>query len=1802
MKRQGNRLCAFLLALLLTVTSVCYGTPTFAYAEKTPTEHAVQTDKLSADSEWYAVDGENYGHGDAGVTNAKPQVKNNENGLDIGLDYSANQNTKSTVNIRKDYKNAFGADGKNYIGYTLTYPKALDGKINATFTGIKKTEPEPSQPEPSQPQPSEPEPQPEPMMHVEGNKLYDGNGNEFIFRGVNLPHAWYTKWTKQSIEDVAALGANSVRVVLGSGQYTDQETGKKYGYAKTPKSEVEDIIQWCRQKGLVCVLELHDFTGTNTAANITERACSYWTELKDLLNENKDYVIVNIANEWQGTWKKGNLWGDTYVSAVKKLRQAGIENTLMIDASGYGQESEPVIKDCQRVLAADQTGNTMFSYHVYSVVGKDSTTIDAALNGLREKGVCMCVGEFAYWQNDEDVDERYLVDYCQTNGIGWLAWSWAGNGGIDAPLDMTSADTFSKDDLTQWGKFVFYGKNGIQQTSKLAYSNKKAYDGPANSGPSVVENPKPSEPDNPPVDDTSDIPIQPGSLLKDYTWKLCKEADMDKNCSVTTMETLKNGGIRVNTKLAEENYPTLYISNSDGMDFSGHKTLDLVVRNNNAAPIQLDLILKTGAKWEWQEPNSPEHFIEVPGHMTQQISFDISGATDLNDVKQLSFRFQKGSGTIASPVDICDMGFDWAANKYETELVEMNRPKSADYFTWKYPETSFRKAETSVKDGVISITCDNIDSDKGTGVQTETRPGLGTGFDFSPYETITAKLTNETNKDVHCTLVLKTDGTWTWQESAGTTGEECIVPAGKSVNVTYNLYDSHWKSKTTNWEYTGKLEGIDDVRAIAFKLYTASDESAASGTFKISDFEVHTRQQSKAKTASVNSRLFSNVEAKTTDVGPANDTVNPPIASEPTEKVVYQADALFRNKIYDPISKTFRVFVYAPLDKATEQSFDAVQISLTGDHTDFKGNVNIKDFGVFSELPNEEQQILPTGLKFPEETYTLVEGDKTAAAVIVTPENAMTEGLTYQSADPKVATIDEKGEITAVAPGETTVTATWDELTTSSKVIVEKKVIPVQGVKLYPSELTLNVGDEGELNAAVEPENADNKNLIWSVKDDTIASVEGGKVVAKKQGETAVTVTTEDGGFQATAKIFVKVNEVLPESVSVEPTELTLKKGESETIKATILPENATQKALEWKVNNLADAVAYEAKDDGTLTVTAKNSGTAMISVFTSNGKYAVCNVIVPEEPKPEPSVEPSKEPSVEPSIEPSVEPSKPEPIIPQISMEYSKRLTVGERYHIGAYVTNVGDNTVLWSSDHPSIVEVVAQDGTIYAKKAGKATITLTVGTVSAACEVTVEEKKAEAIRVTSVSLNTASLELTAGGKSAILTATVQPLNADNKKVIWSSSQPAVATVENGIVKPLAAGTTTIAVMSEDNHYSASCYVTVKESDPEHIGLQKLRLSHESLEMKQGSNETLKAFFEPENASNQKVYWTSVDESVVRVDQSGFVTAIKEGDTLVVATSEDGGYNAICKVVVKGKSVDPSDDQIVPVSEVKLTTAEGKMPVGGTLELSKYLVVNPVNATNPKIHWESSNKEVAVVNPETGRVEAFMEGTAEITVSVTTGSVTKTATYQLTVAPKENDNVEPGDNDPVSVKKLEVKDVKNAALTLYYGKTKSLNVTITPSTATNKKIKATVSGTKAIKATVSGTKVKLTTLKPGKAKLTIASQENSKVNTVINVTVKPAKISNLKATSVKATSLKLTWKKGSNVSGYKIYKYDSKNKKWKLIKTIWSSKTTSYTIKKLKKKTTYQYKVTAIAKDGSKYIEGNTSNAAKVKVKTKSK
>ncbi|MER5703323.1 cellulase family glycosylhydrolase [Micromonospora sp. NPDC002296] len=291
---------------------------------------------------------------------------------------------------------------------------------------------------------------------VANGKLYDANGTEFVMRGVNHAHTWYAQQTS-SFANVKALGANTVRVVLASGDR----------WAKNDTADVTNVISLCKANKLICVLEVHDTTGYGEQAGaITlDRAVDYWLSISSALAGQEKYVIVNIGNEPYGNQGYGT-WATDSANAIKRLRAAGLTHTIMVDAPNWGQDWSFTMRDnAASVFAADPQKNTVFSIHMYGVFDTAAEITDY-LGRFRTAKLPIVVGEFGFDHSDGNPDEDTILSYSQANGIGYLGWSWSGNGGGVEYLDM--ATNFNPAALTTWGQRIFNGANGIRATSREA--------------------------------------------------------------------------------------------------------------------------------------------------------------------------------------------------------------------------------------------------------------------------------------------------------------------------------------------------------------------------------------------------------------------------------------------------------------------------------------------------------------------------------------------------------------------------------------------------------------------------------------------------------------------------------------------------------------------------------------------------------------------------------------------------------------------------------------------------------------------------------------------------------------------------------------------------------------------------------------------------------------------------------------------------------------------------------------------------------------------------------------------------------------------------------------------------------------------------------------------------------------------------------------------------------------------------------------------------------------------------------------
>ncbi|MDR0866460.1 MAG: Ig-like domain-containing protein [Candidatus Symbiothrix sp.] len=242
------------------------------------------------------------------------------------------------------------------------------------------------------------------------------------------------------------------------------------------------------------------------------------------------------------------------------------------------------------------------------------------------------------------------------------------------------------------------------------------------------------------------------------------------------------------------------------------------------------------------------------------------------------------------------------------------------------------------------------------------------------------------------------------------------------------------------------------------------------------------------------------------------------------------------------------------------------------------------------------------------------EGETQQLTPVFTPTNATNQNVTWVSNYPEFAAVDEHtGLVTAVSSGSATITVTTEDggKTATRAVTV---TIPVSGVELNKNELTFIALSATEtLVATVLPATAANKAVTWSTSDATVATVDAstGLITAKKRGEAIITVTTTDGNHTATCDVTVSPP-VPVSSVSLDKTVIPFDNLEqTETLVATINPENATNQNRTFTSSDVTVATV----DPVTGVVTAKKVGIATITVTTENGNRKATSKIYVAKP-----------------------------------------------------------------------------------------------------------------------------------------------------------------------------------------------------------------------------------------------------------------------------------------------------------------------------------------------------------------------------------------------------------------------------------------------------------------------------------------------------------------------------------------------------------------------------------------------------------
>ena len=337
---------------------------------------------------------------------------------------------------------------------------------------------------------------------------------------------------------------------------------------------------------------------------------------------------------------------------------------------------------------------------------------------------------------------------------------------------------------------------------------------------------------------------------------------------------------------------------------------------------------------------------------------------------------------------------------------------------------------------------------------------------------------------------------------------------------------------------------------------------------------------------------FSLTDAKNNPLEVSEFVIKDASIWDPTENVIITVT---------PSSDTSELYVAMP-SEWHDYTFEATAGSDTYIYINY-GNLSTPaylDAGIYYQSPLTMSELVPATVTLDKTTLVLEEGESGTLKATITPGNATYRNVIWLSDNESVATVDEKGKVTAVASGWTYVRAYSGDFRTFASCMVSVSAAPiaVTGVSLDQTKLTFTYGDAGQqLTATVLPDGTDgasNKVVTWTTSNKKVATVVGGLVTPVGAGTCTITVTTDDGGYEATCA--VTVNKALGSIIGFTDA------GPLEKIVTDAAVTNALQIVGDGKIS-YSSSVPSVATVDGNGTVSILSSGTTVITATVTDGK-----------------------------------------------------------------------------------------------------------------------------------------------------------------------------------------------------------------------------------------------------------------------------------------------------------------------------------------------------------------------------------------------------------------------------------------------------------------------------------------------------------------------------------------------------------------------------------------------------------------------
>lgn len=487
---------------------------------------------------------------------------------------------------------------------------------------------------------------------------------------------------------------------------------------------------------------------------------------------------------------------------------------------------------------------------------------------------------------------------------------------------------------------------------------------------------------------------------------------------------------------------------------------------------------------------------------------------------------------------------------------------------------------------------------------------------------------------------------------------------------------------------------------------------------------------------------------------------------------------------------------------------------------------------------------------------------------------------------------------------------------------------------LNQNEIGIKKGKSYQLVSTVLPEDANNKQVIWTSSDPKTVSVNEttGYITGLKEGSATITVKTLINDVSTDCVVNVTGKNVLISSINIHQKRISVAVGYTHNLTYSLQPSNATENNLVFSSSDQSVAIINQ---NGV--IKGLKEGNAIITVATSNGKVKDTTYVTVYKSGTTTVVdgEPVKTTIYPKSINISNN---------DITLKVGSTISV-----VATVLPSDANQSLSWTSSN-SRVATVDSNGLITAISPGTAIIVAkTVNDITANIKVTVGDYS---VKLKSISVNTNYLVMPLG-KTMQLSVLYNPKNASNKTITWESSNSKVVTVNSsGYIKAVGPGTAIIKATSADGGYTDTATIEVTGSGTS-ISASEIVFKESSYSVGINGTISLNPIITPSNATFKAIKFTSSDTNIATVDENGLVKGLKEGTVNITATLTHNNLKATTKVVVK----------YIPVTSIKLNNvqAEATIKKGETLSISAEIL--PSNASNKNISFTSSDSNIAKVD-----------------------------------------------------------------------------------------------------------------------------------------------------------------------------------------------------------------------------------------------